>query len=187
MKSIHIPLIGLMLGLGSASPAGATTIVVGQNLGAACYDEASWGNSDINALDVCNRAIDESLLSTKDLAATYVNRGIVRVNRGDFDGGLRDYRKALRLRPQLGDAIANMGTAYLRAEQYEEALANLNKALQYDNLHRPSHVYFNIALAQEELGNTKEAYLNFKKASELSPEWVWPRDELKRFTVSAQQ
>jgi tetratricopeptide (TPR) repeat protein len=186
MKSIHIPLIGLMLGLVSAPPAEASGMVIGQNLGAACYDEATWGNSDIDALDVCNRAIDEALLSTRDLAATYVNRGIVRVNRGDIDGGLKDYREALRLRPKLGDAMANMGTAYLRAEQYQEALRNLDKALQYDNLRHPSHVYFNIALAQEELGNTKEAYLNFKKAAELSPEWPWPRDELKRFTVSAQ-
>lgn len=186
MKPIHIlliGLIGLMLGLISAPHAGASGIVIGQSLGTACYDEASWGNNDFNALDVCNRAIDEALLSTKDLAATYVNRGIVRVNRGDIDGGLKDYHEALRLRPNLGDAMANMGTAYLRAEQYQEALINLDKALQYDNLRRPSHVYFNIAMAQEELGNTKAAYLNFKKAAELNPKWSWPRNELKRFTV----
>ncbi|PHS28854.1 MAG: hypothetical protein COA85_02705 [Robiginitomaculum sp.] len=187
MNTISKILAGLGAYLLATLPATAANISIGQSLSSSCFDEATWGSSNLQALEVCNRAIDEELLITKDLAATYVNRGIVKANRGDIEGALDDYETALKIKPNLGDALANMGSAYLYAERYEDALGKLAQALSYDNLAKPSHVYFNIAIAQEGLGNTKEAYLNFKKAAELNPKWPWPRDELKRFTVSAQQ
>jgi len=184
MNTILKTLTGLGACLFATLPAAAANISIGQSLSSSCFDEATWGSHDNHALEVCSRAIDEELLTSKDLAATYVNRGIVKANRGDIDGALDDYNLALKIKPNLGDALANMGSAYLYAERYEDALAKLDQALSYENLGKPSHVYFNIAIAQESLGNTKEAYINFRKAAELNPEWAWPRDELKRFTLS---
>jgi tetratricopeptide (TPR) repeat protein len=184
MNPLPTTLAGLGLIIFAAAPAAATSVTFGQSLGAACYDEAMFGNSSVNALDLCNRALNEEVLTIKDRAATFVNRGIIRANRGDIDGALSDYETALRLKPDLGDAIANIGTAYLRVNRYQEALDQLGRALSYENLAKPSHVYFNIAIAQENLGNTKEAYFNFQKAAELNPDWAWPREELRRFTVS---
>ncbi len=165
-----------------ALPAFAGSMTIGSTLGQSCFEEAKWGRDDLDAVKLCNRALTDSLLTSKDAAATYVNRGIIRASRGDLDGAIHDYDAALKMRPDLGEAFANKGAAYLRGNNVEEALHQLNTALQY-NLSQPAHVYYNIAVAQEGLGNTKEAYYNYQKAAELNPEWAWPRNELMRFTV----
>jgi Flp pilus assembly protein TadD len=45
--------------------------------------------------------------------------------------------------------------------------------------------YYNHAVANEELGNVREAYFDYRKPAELKPEWEEPRVKLTRFTVKA--
>ena len=42
---------------------------------------------------------DRNFIRWRDLAKTYINRGVVRVRRGNLEGALEDYGKALELRP----------------------------------------------------------------------------------------
>jgi hypothetical protein len=40
-------------------------------------------------------------------------------------------------------------------------------------------------LADEYLGDDKAAYFDYLKASELDPQWLAPKSELQRFSVSS--
>ena len=48
----------------------------------------------------------------------------------------------------------------------------------------PAKAYFNRAMAHEGMDDLKSAYLDYRKAEEIQPEWDAPRKELDRFTVS---
>ncbi len=168
--------------LAVAGPSFASTVVIGEGLGEACFNQAKYGHSDRDALNICDKAIENGFLSKKDAAATYVNRGIVRSSRGDLEGAVTDYNNALRINPTLGEAFANRGTVYIRKEQYTTALNELDRALSLD-LEQPAMVYFNRAIVYENIGDKTKAYQDFKRASELRPTWDSPQIELTRFTV----
>lgn len=168
--------------LAVAGPSYANIMVIGEGLGEACFNQAKYGNSDRNALSICDKAIENGMLNKKDIAATYVNRGIVRSSRGDLEGAVEDYNNALRINPTLGEAFANRGTVYIRKEQYTMALDELDRALSLD-LEQPAMVYFNRAIVYEHFGDSTKAYNDYKMASELRPTWDSPQIELTRFTV----
>ena len=165
-----------------ALPASASEITLGSSLGYGCFEKVKFGYTDMEALQLCNRALSENIMSRKDTAATYVNRGIIRAARGDLDGAIHDYDAALKMKPDLGEALANKGAAYLRANNFKEAVSQLNMALDY-TLEKPSHVYYNRAIAYESLGENELAYKDFQQAAKLEPEWSWPQRELQRYEV----
>ncbi len=179
-KTITVFCLFPMAVFGGAARAGTTTI--GQSYGAECFDNASAKGYSVGAITACNRAIEEGTLNRKDHASTLVNRGIVRAHHNDLEGALKDYGKALHMRPELAEAFASRGNVYIRMERYNDALGELNKALKLGLLH-PERVYFNRAIVYEILGDTKAAYLSFKKAAEHNPAWDQPQQELQRFTV----
>ncbi|MBL4595276.1 MAG: tetratricopeptide repeat protein [Robiginitomaculum sp.] len=175
-------LILTLSALSFATPGMSNSFIIGDNLGVSCFNEAKLGRSDKDALATCNSAIQNGVLSRTDIAATYVNRGIVRSNRGDFDGAVADYTKALRLDPTLGAAFANRGNVYIRMNEYTKALHELNQALLLD-LEQPAHVFYNRAIVHEHFGEKTKAYHDYKKATELHPTWQPPKTELMRFIV----
>jgi Flp pilus assembly protein TadD len=52
------------------------------------------------------------------------------------------------------------------------------------NTTRPAVAHYGRAVAQEELGNVAAAYRDYRRASELAPNWREPRIELTRFRVT---
>ena len=167
-----------------ALSARASELTLGSSLGYGCYEKVKFGYTDLDALQLCNRALSEAHLGRKDLAATYVNRGIIRAARGDLEGAIHDYDTALKMKPDMGEALANKGAAYLRANNFRQAISVLNKALDY-TLTQPSHVYYNRAIAYESLGEHEKAYRDFQQAAKLQPDWSWPQRELQRYRFIA--
>jgi len=167
-----------------AGAASAGTFTVGQSYGAECYDNARSLGFSAASINACNRAIDEGTLTAKDRAATYVNRGIVRAYRDDFEGALADYDRALQIKPAFAEAYANRGNVLIRMERYDDALEQLNKALAL-KLQHPERVYYNRSIVYELKGKTREAYEDLKKAVELAPQWAQPQRELQRYQVVA--
>ncbi|VAV96853.1 hypothetical protein MNBD_ALPHA06-281, partial [hydrothermal vent metagenome] len=145
---------------------------------------AKSGRSNQEALKICNLAIENIVANRADMAATYVNRGIVRANRRDFDGAIADYASALRLNPDLAEVFANRGTIYIQTNQYNLALGEFDRALTLE-LEQPANVYYNRAIVYEHIGETTKAYFDFKKAVELRPNWNLPQIELARFSVQS--
>lgn len=165
-----------------ALPAQAATIVVGSNLGNSCYKAVDRGQATERTDAMCTQALADEMLAERDVAATHINRGIVRLRLGRADDAMADFNAALEIDPNLGDAFTNRAAAHVAQGDQQSALDDLNTALGM-KLERPEVAYFGRAMVLEDMGRVKEAYYDYKRAAELAPEWEAPRVELTRYRV----
>jgi tetratricopeptide (TPR) repeat protein len=172
--------IGSMLAL--AAPAQAAMLVLGGGEAQDCYKAAKAGASDAVSLGSCDRALADEPLSPHDRAATFVNRGVIHVGRREFDAAIADFNQSIKILPRNGEAFVDRGAAELGQKRYREALADLDKGLEM-GAPEPEKAWYDKGVAHEALGDLKAAYLDYQKASELSPNWDLPKKELARFTV----
>ena len=124
-------------------------------------------------------------LSTDDhsrLAVALTNRSVIHLMRKEYDATIADTTVALGWDNKLPEALVNRGVAQMLAGRPKDAVNDLTAGLALGpaNLER---VYFNRAMAREDSGDLVGAYLDYRKASELSPSWDRPKQELARFTV----
>jgi tetratricopeptide (TPR) repeat protein len=147
-----------------------------------CSHAALSGESDAKYESMCTMALDGELLSLRDRAGTYVNRGILKLRRHEFSSAMFDFNRAIETKPDLGEAYVNRGAAQVGSKKYADGLADLNRAIQL-GVDEPEKAYYNRALAYEGLDDVKAAYFDYQKAIELKPDWEPPKKELSRFTV----
>lgn len=167
----------------AAAPAAASVTVIGDSAARVCYEAARSGLMPTpEDFATCDRALTNEALSGHDVVATHVNRGILRLRRGNVDAAIADFDAAIALDPREPEAYLNRGSALLRQERAAEALPLLNAALER-NTREPALAYFARAIANESLGNVAAAYADYRRASELKPDWRAPRAELSRFSV----
>jgi tetratricopeptide (TPR) repeat protein len=179
------PLIGI-LGLAAATacagPAGGAVTVIGSTLARACSVAAFSGETARKYEDMCTMALDGEMLNQRDRAGTFVNRGVLRMRRSEFDSAIADFNRAVSMKGDLGQAFVNRGAAAVGQHRYRDGLDDLNKALEL-GVDEPEKAYYNRALAYEGLDDLKAAYFDYQKAAELKPEWEAPKKELARFSV----
>lgn len=166
---------------GSAAAAQSVT-VLGGGMARQCSNAALAGESERRFEAMCTLAIETEMLSQRDRAGTFVNRGIMKLRRSEFGPARADFDRAVELKSDLAEAYVNRGAALVGARQYAAGLSDLNRALEL-GVDEPEKAYYNRALAHEGLDDMKSAYFDYQKAVELSPEWDAPRRELARFTV----
>lgn len=170
-----------VLGAAGAGHGQAVT-VIGGGMAKVCSQAALGGLSDGGSEKACTQALDTEMLGLRDRAGTYVNRGILKLRRKEFESAQFDFNRAIETMPELGEAYVNRGAAAVGARRFADGLADLNKALQL-GVEEPEKAYYNRALAFEGLDDLKAAYFDYKKAVELKPDWDMPQKELSRFTV----
>jgi tetratricopeptide (TPR) repeat protein len=170
---------GLLACAGSAQ---AAVTVLGGGMARQCSAAALSGESDSKFEDFCTLALESEPLSLRDRAGTYVNRGVLKLRRRDFGSAQFDFDRAIKTKPDMGEAYVNRGAAAVGARRFADGLTDINKALEL-GVEEPEKAYYNRALAFEGLDNMKAAYFDYQKAVELKPEWEQPRKELTRFTV----
>ncbi|MCE3290923.1 MAG: hypothetical protein K0R83_2935 [Caulobacter sp.] len=168
----------MLLAGGSAS---ASVLVLGEGLAPACSKAAFKGRSDKASIQTCSRALDEAL-ATRDRAGTLVNRGVMLMRGKAYGEAALDFEEAIRLTPELGEAFVNRGVLRMADQDYAGALAEIDKGIQL-GVDEPAKAYYNRALAQEGLGDAKAAWLDYRKAQSLDPEWDAPARQLVRFKV----
>jgi len=170
----------------AAVPASAGVVVVGNSDARLCY-EAADSPLMPNAGDIrrCDEALLRESLSNYEIVATHVNRGILRLRRGLVDGAVADFDRAIALDPEQPESYLNKGAALIRRENPQEALQLFTVALER-NTTRPALAHYGRAVANEALGNVAAAYRDYRRASELDPDWAEPRADLRRFRVVGQ-
>ncbi|HEY0627392.1 MAG TPA: tetratricopeptide repeat protein [Allosphingosinicella sp.] len=167
-----------------AAPAAASVLSLGNSAAKSCFMAAdSLSMPTREQLAACDEAISGEPLAPHDLVATHVNRGILLLRRGDIDGSVRDFDKAIALDPNQAEAYLNKGAALIKVGNAQGALPLFSVALQ-KNTQRPALAYYGRGVANEELGNIRSAYLDYKKASENAPKWDAPKQDLSRFRVN---
>ena len=163
----------------------AQVFVLGTGMGGECYQQTKlkYGSAR-QAERTCTRAIREETMSRTNLAATYVNRGVLRMRDGRYEAAIADYAEALSIKPQLGEAYLNQGAAHIYQRDFDGALTPLNRAIELET-NDIFAAYYNRAIAREHTGDLAGAYADFKKSLELKPDWEKAEQQLARFTVES--
>jgi len=163
-------------------PAQAFVQVLGNGRAHECYLAAKAGSDADAALRLCDQALRDEALNRRDRAATFVNRGVIRIAKDQVDEAMADYAAGIALAPDLGDAYVNRGVALIRLQRYDSALADIDKGIALGS--SPPHLgYYDRALVEERMGRYREAYYDFKHVLELAPDFQPAADELKYYSV----
>lgn len=166
-----------------ATPASAGVQVVGSSVGYSCFQAAETSNDSKDALVNCDFAIKSGLLSYRDTVATFVNRGIVKINRESYQEAIRDFDRAIAMDPNQAESYLNKGSALLRMGASPSLAVPLMTEALERNTRRPELAYYGRAIAHELAGDVQSAYYDYKRAQEAAPHWKDPAEELTRFQV----
>ncbi|WP_157219765.1 tetratricopeptide repeat protein [Flavisphingomonas formosensis] len=148
-----------------------------------CYEAASATKPNRAGIRVCTRAIARVQPGSREHVATIVNRGIIRMETGAIGDAIADFDQAIALDPQEPEAWLNKGFAVLNLpDGAASAKAMFDTALDKQS-RRPELAYYGRALAEEDLGNLRAAYLDYQRAIAIAPDWDAPQRELTRFQV----
>lgn len=148
-----------------------------------CSLAAQHGHATRETIKGCTLSIQMEGLSGRELAGTYVNRGVLYLVGGDYGAAETDFDTALSIDPSMGEAYINRGAAEIAQRRWSQGIADIDRGLPLKP-EQPEKAYFNRAIAREQLEDVRGAYADYQKAIELAPTWALPKDELKRFTVA---
>lgn len=167
----------------AAAPAQGAITVFGGGLARSCYEAVEHARvSNDKALQICTLAIEQESMTRRDKAATFTNRGIIRMRDGQLERALADYEKSLSLMPLLETKV-NLGAALYGLKRYPEALTALNEGIETDSTDAKAIGFYNRALTYERLGNVQAAYDDFRNALATNPEFKLAAKQLERFTI----
>ena len=103
-------------------------------------------------------------------AEVYYNRGVAKLELGEFAEALVDLNKAIQLKPDYAEAYHNRGVVKIRFNQPNEALVDLNKAIQL----KPDYAeaYNSRGGAKIQLKQFNKAITDFDKAIRINPNYA---------------
>ena len=180
MKALMLSVAAAVLAA-ATSTAHATVFTVG-SLASTCYQASLNYHVKRTELADCTRALDEEPLSFDDRVATFVNRGIVRMNLGDHAAADRDFDTALQMDQTEAEAWLNKGLLRLRQDNPTAAMPLIQRAIEARTV-RPALALYARGIAHEQLGNLKAAYADLTRARALAPGWKLPAQQLARYQV----
>ena len=108
----------------------------------------------------------------------WFNLGLIRAQTGDVGGARDAFGRAATLDPDLVPAHIQLGTLYLRAELFEDAIPHFRNAIVADSTN-PS-AYGSLGMAHLQLGHTAQARELFERVLELDPTNEGARTLLER-------
>jgi tetratricopeptide (TPR) repeat protein len=177
------PLLGAFLAAAIAGPAAAAVTVLGDNNAELCSKAAFAELGTLDSLKLCTTALTDGMLDRRDLAGTYINRGVIYMVRSDYKAARADFEQAIAVDPTIGEGWVNRGAINIIDRRYREGIADISKGLDLGT-NEPAKAYYNRAVAYEGIDDEKSAYLDYQEALVLQPGWDLPKQELLRFTVT---
>ena len=111
--------------------------------------------------------IDAGLDSGVNAAAVYCNSGFAKAAKGDLDGAIADYTRAIELDPSYARAYNNRGIVEAAMGVLDAAIADYNHAIVLD----PSYAkaFNNRGIAEAARGNPDAAIADYTRAISLEP------------------
>ena len=166
-----------------AGPALAAVTVMGDDSATRCSEAAYHDDAGNDSIALCTKAIEDGGLNRRDLAGTYINRGVMHMDRGDYAGARSDFDESIQIDPSIGEAWVNRGAVNIIDKRYKDGIADIDKGLGLGT-QEPAKAYYNRGVAYEQMDDEKSAYLDYEQALTLEPKWDLPKQELLRFTVT---
>jgi tetratricopeptide (TPR) repeat protein len=159
------------------STASAQISIYGNSNASECYNEARGDGANTRP---CDDALAGDMLVGRNLAATYVNRAVVRTNAGSFEKALEDLERAESLKPEFGEIYASRGNVFFYQSSYEEALAEHDRGIKA-GMKKLYAAHYNRGLALEQLGRIEEAKDAYRQSIALVPEFDLAKTRLSMF------
>ena len=185
MRGSTIRLVGVALVGAALVPATAESAVtvIGNSFARSCYEHAESGRNIETGLADCDRALTDQPMTVRDRAATFVNRGILKMRNRNLASAISDYDAALRMKPNLAEAHVNKGIAFVYIGGRDaDAVNAISRGIEL-NTSQPEVAYYTRGVAHELMGNNRAAYNDYRQAATLKPDWAEPQAQLKRFAV----
>lgn len=135
----------------------------------------------------CDRAIANENSDSDLRAGLLVNRSDLKLKAQDFQGAVTDATAAIALEPDLATAFLNQGAGLIGLKRYRDALDALERVIALNKGERLQIAYFNRGLARDYLGDLQAAYFDYKKATEIDPNFAPAKIQLERFTVTTRR
>lgn len=181
---VRLVLILALAAVPALTSSASAQVIVSRGMGLAhdCFILAKTGRDPRGGVDTCDQALREEMLTIKDKAATYDNRGVMLDRMGKAEAATDDFNTAIRLDPSLGDPHVNLGSMMIKQRRLDEAIAHINKGLDL-GMSFPHIGYYDRAVAEQLMGRYKDAYYDYKKVLELEPQFEQASERLKDFTV----
>ena len=153
-------------------PAASAILLGGAEYARDCYLNSQMvsQNSDLASngmLEPCHLAVDFVDLSKGNRAATYTNRGLIRLALGDIENAFSDFNIGMNLLPEAAQIFVNRGNAFYYTGNYEMAIEDYSQSIELGYATFPD-VYLNLGKSYERLGDINLAERNYRQAIELS-------------------
>lgn len=180
-KAAVLAIAGLGFAAWTAAADAAISVVNG-TLASSCFQAAEYGSATKDSVRLCTIAVEEAALTQRDRAATYINLGIIHSRLGNAQDALNSYNRGLEIDPSLGEGYVDRGAVQIMLKNYQAAIADITKGLSL-NANKPEIAYYDRAIANEAVGNIRDAYIDYKKAVEIRPDFALANEQLARFKV----
>src|SRR5438093_797429 len=95
----------------------------------------------------------------------YLKRGVSSSEKGDFDGALADFGKAIEMKPDSFEAFFDRGMAHISKKALELAVSDLSRAIEINP--RSAAAYSGRGSAFESKGDVQRAKTDYQKAVDL--------------------
>jgi tetratricopeptide (TPR) repeat protein len=118
-----------------------------------------------DGIAACDRVIASGKFGGSRLAFAYYNRGLAKLEMGDYDRAIADFDAAIRLDPASAAAFNNRGGAWYAKGDQDRAIADFDKAIQLDPA--CAFAYHNRGEVWRDKGDFNRAIADYGKAIEL--------------------
>jgi hypothetical protein len=122
------------------------------------------------SLQKCRRIIDPAMAGPKGQAAAHIADGLMRAWRGDLDGAIVEFDRAIAISPRDATAYLNRGLALQRKGEFGRAGADLDRAVRYAP--EAARGYYNRSQLLRQRGEAERAEADEDRAVALDPGYV---------------
>ncbi|MBU2548157.1 MAG: tetratricopeptide repeat protein [Proteobacteria bacterium] len=122
---VLVLLVCILVVLSWGGPAGAEDLLDALEAGFMAQRQGRYED----AQEMYSKLIQAQVLEPRELTVVLMLRGETRMKRGDFEGAVEDLSQALNIRSSYIHALYLRGLALERLNRYQEALADLQRAV----------------------------------------------------------
>jgi tetratricopeptide (TPR) repeat protein len=103
-------------------------------------------------------------------APAYSNRGNVKLAKGDLDGSIADYTRAIEMNPKYATAYYNRGNVKKDKGDLDGSIADYTRSIEIDSTYAPA--YFKRGNVKQGKGDLDGSLADYTRAIEMDPKYA---------------